>query len=119
MQSASTMFHLLGALRRAIGRVLLWFFVTGILAAAVVEGVGYFAVGHPNPYHPALLTHVAAIVAGVVLAYTAALTVMVGEVIRFAVSSAQKAEQEIKGEVGGAAKFLDAAMQTVEHRERK
>lgn len=119
MQAASTMFHLLGALRRAIGRVIIWFFLTGIVAAAIVEGVGYFADGHPNPYHPALLTHIAAIIAGVVLAYAAALTVLVGEVVRFVVGSAEKAEREIKGEVSGAAKFLDAAVQTVENRERK
>lgn len=115
MQAASTMFHLLGALRRAIGRVLLWFFLTGIIAAAIVEGVGYVAAGQKV----ATLTHVAAIALGVVLAYAAALTVLVGEVVRFAVSSAQKAEHELKGEVGGAAKFLEAAVQTVENRERK
>lgn len=115
MQAASTMFHLLGALRRAIGRVLLWFFVTGIIAAAIVEGVGYVEAGQKF----VILSHVAAIVIGVVLAYAAALTVLVGEVIRFVVGSAQKAERELKGEVSGAAKFLDAAVQTVENRERK
>lgn len=115
MQAASTMFHLLGALRRAIGRVIIWFFLTGIIAAAIVEGVAYVEAGQKF----VLLGHIAAIVIGVALAYAAALTVLVGEVIRFVVGSAEKAEQQIKGEVSGAAKFLDAAVQTVENRERK
>lgn len=115
MQAASTMFHLLGALRRAIGRVIIWFFLTGIVAAAVVEGVGYFEAGQKF----VTLSHIAAIAIGIVLAYAAALTVLVGEVIRFVVGSAQKAEHELKGEVSGAAKFLDAAVQAVENHERK
>lgn len=116
MQAAGTVFHLLGALRRAIGRVILWFFLTGIVAAAVVEIVGYIASGQKAP---GVLTNVVAAVIGLSLAYSAALTVLVGEVIRFIVGSATKAEQDVKADLSGGAKFLDAALQTVEHREKK
>lgn len=119
MQAASTIFHLLGALRRAIGRVFLWFFLTGIVAAIVVEAVGFFATANRTNYHPGVLTNITAAVIALALAYSAALTVLVGEVIRFIVGSAEKAEKEVKTELSGGAKFLDAALQTVEHREKK
>lgn len=119
MQAAGTIFHLLGALRRAIGRVFLWFFLTGIVAAVVVEVVGFIADPQKTNYHPSVLTDVTAAVIGLSLAYSAALTVLVGEVIRFIVGSAQKAEKDVKADFSGGAKFLDAAVQAVEHRENK
>ncbi|HLZ22719.1 MAG TPA: hypothetical protein VKQ30_11410 [Ktedonobacterales bacterium] len=118
MQAAGTIFHLLGALRRAIGRVFLWFFLTGIVAAIVVEVVAYVADPTKSNYHPALLTNITAAVVGVALAYSAALTVLVSEVIRFIVGSAEKAEKEVKSDLSGGAKFLDSALQTIEHREK-
>lgn len=119
MQPVSTVFHLMGALRRAIGRVFFWFFFTGIVAAAVVEIVGFVADPQKSNYHPGILTNVAAIVIGVAFAYAAALTILVGEVIRFVIGSAQKAEQEVKSEISGGAKFVDAALQTLEHHDKK
>lgn len=118
MQAAGTLFHLLGALRRAIGRVFLWFFLTGIVAVIVVEIVAYVAGPHANGFHPGVLTNITAVVIGLALAYSAALTVLVGEVIRFIIGSAEKAEKQVKSELSGSAKFLDAAVQTLEHREK-
>ena len=118
MQPVSTVFHLMGALRRAIGRVVLWFFVTGIVGALIVEVVGFAVTTNRTGYHPSVLTNVAAIAIGVILAYAAALTVLVGEVIRFVVGSAQKAEQQVKTDLSGGAKFIDAAVQAIEHHEK-
>jgi len=119
MQAAGTLFHLLGALRRAIGRVILWFFLTGVLSAIVVEVVAYVADPQKSNYSPGALTDVTAAVIGISLAYSAALTVLVGEVIRFIVGSAQKAERDVKADFSGGAKILDAALQAVENREKK
>lgn len=119
MQSASTMFHLLGALRRAIGRVFLWFFLLLIVAILAVEIIGYVVAGHPTNYHPALLTHIAAAVLGLTLGYAAALTVLVGEVVRFLVDSARKAEQDIKNEVATGAKIVDTVVHGIENIEKK
>lgn len=121
MLAAGTLFHLLGALRRAIGRVFIWFFLMLIVGGAVTEVVAYFAVGHPSlsGYHPAVLTHIAAVVIGLVLGYAAALTVLVGEVVRFMVSSVKTAEKEIKAEVSAPVKLVDALVQSVEHHGQK
>lgn len=119
MQAAGTLFHLLGALRRAIWRVILWFFLTGVISVVVVEVVAFAADSQKTNYHPGVLTNIAAAVIGVALAYSAALTVLVGEVIRFIIGSAEKAEKEVKSELSGGARLLDAAFQAVENREKK
>lgn len=115
MKSASIAFHVLGALRRAIGRVILWFFVLLIVAAITVEIVGYIAAGQ----HIVTLTHVAAAIMGVILGYAAALTVLVGEVVRFFVKTLRDAEQELKGEIGAGAKIVDTVIEGVENLEKK
>jgi hypothetical protein len=121
MATASTLVHLLSALRRAIGRVFLWFFLLLIVSVAVVEVIAYFAVGHPtlSSYHPAALTHVAAVVLGLALGYAGALTVIVGEVVHFLVASVHTAEREIKAEVSAPAKLISAVAQSIENREKQ
>jgi hypothetical protein len=119
MQAAGTVFHLLGALRRAIGRVFLWFFLVLVVAVAAVEIVGYVVAGHPAPaqYHPVVLTHVAAAVVGLSLAYAAALTVLVGEVVRFVITETRTAEREVKSELSGGAHVVESVVKTLENRE--
>lgn len=119
MVAAGTVFHLLGALRRAIGRVFLWFFLLLIVGAAGTEVAAYFVLGHPASYTPAGLTHVVAVAIGLVLGYAAALTVLVGEVIHFMVASVHTAEREIKAEVAAPAKIIGAIAQGVEGLEKK
>ncbi len=119
MHTASTAFHLLGALRRAIGRVVLWFFLPLLLSVIAVEAIGYFVAGHPATYHPTLLTHIAAAVLGLALGYAAALTVLVGEVVRFFVEALKSAESDLKNEVSGGAKLMGSVVQSVENLERK
>ncbi len=121
MATASTLVHLLGALRRAVGRVILWFFFVFIIAGVAVEVVAYFAAGHPSlsQYAPTVWTNVAAIGLGLAFAYAAALTVIVGEVIRFLIASVQTAEKEIRAEVAAPAKLMGAVVQGIENLEKK
>jgi len=115
MQAASTMFHLLGALRRAIGRVFLVFFLFLIVAGGITEGVAFVASGE---HAPVLLTHITAAVIGLSLGYAAALTVLVGEAIRALVSAIQTVEKDVKGELSGGAKILETVVHTIEGRGR-
>jgi hypothetical protein len=121
MATASTLFHLLGALRRAIGRVILWFFLTLIVSGIIVEVIAYFGAGHPalGSYSPTIWTNIAAVGLGLAFAYAASLTVIVGEVIHFLVASVQTAEREIKTEVAAPAKLLGAVAQSIENLEKK
>lgn len=88
--------HLLGGLRRAIGRVLLWFLIFGIIGAAVVELVSLVETGHG----PGLFTNITAAVVGVVVGYAAGLTVVVAEVIHFVVDAAKEAAKGVESDVG-------------------
>src|SRR5258708_32400136 len=99
MVAAGTVVHLLSALRRAIGRVFLWFFLLLIVGGGATELVAYFAAGRPSPYAPTLLVHITAAIIGLVLGYAAALTVLVGGGIHFLLSSIGAAENEVKSEI--------------------
>ena len=88
--------HLLGGLRRAIGRVLLWFLIFGVIGAAAVEIVAFVETGHG----PGLFTNITAAVIGVVVGYAAGLTVLVGEVVRFLLEALNEAKQSVEGDLG-------------------
>src|SRR5690348_12207022 len=60
-RTMSVVGHLLGGLRRAIGRVLLWFLIFGIIGAAVVEVVAFVETGHG----PGLFTNITAAAMGI------------------------------------------------------
>ena len=63
MNVASTLFHMLGALRRAIGRVIIFFLLFFLVGAGIVEGgsfllkLGFLGLG----------TNIAAVVIGLLL----------------------------------------------------
>ncbi len=109
MSVTSTLFHLLGALRRAIGRVVLVFFLFLIISAAIVEALAYFTLHHNNPPE-----HIAAAIIGVVVGYAAALTVLVGEAIHLLVEAIQTVEKDVQSEVSGGVKILDQVIKTIE-----
>lgn len=115
MVNASAAFHLLGALRRAIGKVFLWFFLMLIVGGGASEVVGYFVGGQ----HVHVLTHIAAAAIGLTLGYAAALTVLVGEVIRFLVGTARTAEKEVKTELSAGGKLVNAIVDGVEHHDKR
>ncbi len=78
MNLESTAFHVFGALGRAFGRVVLWFFALLIVGFGGVELVSGVILQHPAT----LFVHIGAVVVGLVLGYAAGLTVLVREVVR-------------------------------------
>ena len=120
MNVASTAFHLLGALRRAIGRVLLFFVIFLIVGGAIMEVLLWVAAGSPSlsSYHPTAVAHVASALLGVAFGYAAAMTVLVSEAIRFLIDAIQTVERDVKGELTGGAKILDAVVHSIEQRGR-
>lgn len=115
MGVASTAFHVLGALRRAIGRVFLWFFVFTLVGVAAVEGAAF----ELTQDKPALFTHIAAAIVGLLAGYAAALTVIVREAIRFLITTIQTAEKDVKGEVGQGEQILARVAAEVSGRGKK
>jgi hypothetical protein len=120
MNVASTAFHLLGALRRAIGRVLLFFLIFLIVGGAIMEVLLWIVAGSPSlsNYHPAAVTHVAAALLGVAFGYAAAMTVLVKEAIRFLIDAIQSVERDVKGELTGGSKILETVIHSIEQRGR-
>lgn len=102
--------HLLGGLRRAIGRVILWFLIFGIIGAAIVELVA-FVETHNGP---SLFTNITAAVIGVVVGYAAGLTVVVTEVIRFVVDAAKEAAKGVESDIGQLGGIAGAVGKTIE-----
>ncbi|MBA3824462.1 MAG: hypothetical protein H0X24_11280 [Ktedonobacterales bacterium] len=103
--------HIFRAVRRAIGKVLLWFVIGLGVGGGAVEGVGVFNHGFSAGIQtPTLLTHIAAIAFGLVLAYAAALTTAVTEAIRALIEAgkdveqgAVKLEKTVTGDLGNVA----------------
>ncbi len=115
MGVASTAFHIFGALRRAIGRVFLWFFVFLLVGIAAVEGAA-FALTENKPI---LFTHIAAAIVGVLAGYAAALTVIVREAIRFLIATVQTVERDVKGELGQGEQLLSRVAAEVSSHNKK
>jgi hypothetical protein len=93
MDLAGAAFHVFGALGRAFGRVLLWFVILlgvaggGVEVISRVTTTGSVGIG----------THIAAVIAGLVAGYAAALTVIVGEVVRVLIGVVQIVQKGLKG----------------------
>ncbi len=104
--------HLLGGLRRAIGRILLWFLIFGLIGAAIVEGVSLFE-GRGGP---TTVTHIVAAAIGIVLGYAAGLTVLMVEVIRFLIAAVKEAEKTVEGEMGNLGGIVGEVGKAIEKR---
>ncbi|HEX6540136.1 MAG TPA: hypothetical protein VF040_00135 [Ktedonobacterales bacterium] len=102
--------HLLGGLRRAIGRVFLWFLVFGLIGAGIVEVVALVET-HSTP---TTLTHIIAAAMGLVLGYAAGLTVLVSEVIRFLVEAIHEAEKTVGDDLGNIGGIAGGVAQAIE-----
>jgi hypothetical protein len=112
MPGTSTLFHLLGALRRAIGRVFIFGLLFLVIGVGLIEGLAY-VVG-TRPYQPALITHLTAAIAGIILGYAAALTVLASEVIHAFIDAIRDVEKGVTSEVGGGVKILDRVLSFIE-----
>ncbi len=106
--------HLLGGLRRAIGRILLWFLIFGLIGAAVVEVVAFVEGGNKLP--PGLFTNITAAVVGIVVGYAAGLTVLVAEVIRFLAEAVRDAQKNLEGDLGTLGNVAGNVAQAIEKR---
>ncbi|MGO8947223.1 MAG: hypothetical protein ACLQUY_06075 [Ktedonobacterales bacterium] len=117
MPATSTLFHLLGALRRAIARVILYGLLFLIIGIALIEVLAYI-VGRSSSgaYTPALITHITAAITGIVLGYAAVLTVIATEAIRAFIDAIRDVEKGVTSDVGGGAKILDRVVQYIEHK---
>ncbi len=115
MSATSTLFHLLGALRRAIGRVILFGLLFLIIGIVIIEGLA-FIIARPatGAYQPAVITHVTAAIAGIILGYAAALTVMASEAIHILIDAIRDVEKGVSTEVGDGVKILDRVIALVE-----
>jgi hypothetical protein len=112
MPGTSTLFHLLGALRRAVGRVLIFGLLFLVIGVGLIEGLAYI-VGS-RPYQPALITHITAAIAGIILGYAAALTVLASEAIHLILDAIRDVEKGVTSEVGGGVKILDRVIAFIE-----
>ncbi len=115
MSVTSTLFHLLGALRRAAARVILFGLLFLLIGIGVIEGLAYI-VGRSSSgsYNPAVITHITAAITGVILAYAAALTVIATEAIRAFIDAIRDVEKGVSSDVGGGVKILDRVIEYVE-----
>lgn len=113
--TASTAVHLLGALRRAAGRVILTFFLTLIIVGAASEIAGYFVLGQKVE----VITHILSAALAVGWAIAISLLVLVGEVVRGLVTGVRDAAKDVEKQVGDAGKLVGGVIQSVEGRVEK
>ncbi|MEO7000762.1 MAG: hypothetical protein ABI068_03080 [Ktedonobacterales bacterium] len=112
--TAGILGHLWRGFWRALGQIILWFLIGFVIAALIVEAVGYFEGGLHFP--PSLLTDIAAIVMGLAIGYAAGLTVLVFAVVRLLVETVQGLEKDVKGEMAAPAKVIESVIENVEKR---
>jgi hypothetical protein len=112
MNAATSLFHLVGALRRAIARVILFGVLFFIIGIGLIEGLAFIVASHP--YQPALITHITAVIAGIILAYAAALTVLASEAIQALLAAIKDVEGGVKTELGDGVKIFDRVIHLIE-----
>lgn len=104
MLAGSFLWHLFRALRRSFTRVMLWFLVTGLIAAVVVELIGIYESGGQFPSE---LTHITAALMGIVVGYAVSATMFIGEIIRDLFSTVDDIEKEVRHEFAAGTKLID------------
>jgi FtsH-binding integral membrane protein len=103
-------FHLAGALFRNIGKVILAFIIFLIIGFVVMEVVTYFL---SSPHQLTVLGHIVAVLFGLAIGYAAALTVIAREAIHALVAAVRTVEGDVKGELSGTGKMLQAVEQAI------
>lgn len=104
-------FHLAGALFRNIGKVILSFIIFLIIGFVALEIVTYFL--HTPTHEFTLPGLIVSILFGLVLGYAAALTVIAREAIHALVAAVRAVEGDVKGELAGPGKVLQAVEQAI------
>jgi hypothetical protein len=106
--------HLLRGLGHAIGRVILWFLIFGLIGAALVEVVAYV---ESTPHQAfGLLTNIAAAAVGIILGYAAGLTVVVAEVVRLLTEAIREAQKGVEGDLGNLGNIAGGVVKEIEKR---
>ncbi|HEV7129508.1 MAG TPA: hypothetical protein VGN32_18885 [Ktedonobacterales bacterium] len=113
--SASTLYHLGGALRRAAGRVFLTFILVLILVAAASEATLYFLFNQ----HFYLGSHILSAALGIGWAFAISLFVLVFEVVKGLVTGVKDAAKDVEKQVGDASKIVGGVVESVEGRFEK
>lgn len=110
MAELSVAGHVLKGLAKGAGRVILAFFVAGIVVAALTEGLHYVLTGGRN----GLYTHIGAIALGVGWGLAVALLVLVIEVGRVAFEAARAAATQVEKGAGEVGSMVGGAIQGIE-----
>jgi hypothetical protein len=95
MLAGGIIWHMFRALRRSLARVGIWFLVTGLIAAVVVEIVAIIYT-HELPSMP---TNVLAAALFLAVGYSTAFTVLVGEIFRDLFIAVGDLEKEVAGDI--------------------
>src|SRR5690349_14809479 len=104
MLAGGFMWHLFRALRRSLGRIMLWFLVTGLIAAVIVELVGIYESGGQLP---TTLTHITAAVLGVAVGYAMSATMLIAEIIRDLFITIEDIEHDVRNEFAAGSRLVD------------
>ena len=104
-------FHLAGAFFRNIGKVILAFIIFLVIGFVVMEAVAYFLT--PTPHTFTVVGHIVAVLFGLALGYSAALTVIASEAIHALVAAVRAVEKDVQGELSGTGKVLQAVEQAI------
>jgi len=104
MLTGGIIWHVFRALRRSLARVGLWFLVTGLIAAVVVEIVAIVA----TRQFPSMLTNLMAGALGLAIGYSAAFTVLVGEIFRGLFVAVGDIEKDISGEIKAGERLVES-----------
>lgn len=115
MLFAGIAIHFISALKRAFARIVLWFALTGLIAAIIVELAGIIASGGRLPTGS---THLVAFALAVAVGYAAAMTVLVGEIVSSLFETVRGIGKEVEEGLHDARKIGDFVARSVEYRER-
>ncbi|HEX6819575.1 MAG TPA: hypothetical protein VF120_14460 [Ktedonobacterales bacterium] len=104
MLAGGFIWHLFRALKHAFARIALMFVVTGLIAAVLVELAGIYETGGKLPSE---LTHIMAIVMGLVVGYGVSATVLVFEIIRDLFVTVDEMEHDFVTKFEAGSQLLD------------
>jgi hypothetical protein len=116
MLAGGIVWHLLRTLRRAVGRLLLWFLVTGLIAAVLVE---LAAIMLSNGQLPGLLTNITALAVGLAVGYSVSFTLLIFEIIRDLFTTVEDIGRDIRNEFVAGGKLAGTIAQTFEPTQRR
>lgn len=104
MLAGGFLFHLYRAMKRSFGRLVLMFFVTGLIAAVLAELAGIYISGGQLPTR---LTDLIALVLGLVVGYAVTATMLIVEIIRDLFETVDEMEHDFVSKLEGGSQLMD------------